>query len=158
MTLAADLFTYRELSKGDFIADPSLTDACVMEAALEGWSAEQMVNNSIQLSWKSWEVSVDGDPVAYWGHTPRSVLAGSGLGWMLACPSIDKWKLHAAWASKLIVEELLELYQDLYVIVDLRHKVAVNWLRWLNFLPAGPLPPYTLMRTQRMESDLPWEA
>lgn len=158
MTQAVEFFTVRALTKGDFISDPTLTDACVMEAALAGYSAEQMVNESISLSWRAYEVSVEGEVLAYWGHTPGSLLGDTGLAWMLACPPIEKWKLHAAMASRFVVEELLRLYSDVFVIVDLRHTVAVHWLRWLGFMPAGPLPPFTLMRTQRAESDLPWEA
>jgi len=147
----------RELSPWERVREPLLTEACAAEAALTGVSSEQMVNDSIALSWQAYEASYDGEPVAYWGHTPRSILSTSGFAWMLVCPGINKAKILAARKCKLGMEEMLELYSDVTVAVDLRHKVAVNWLRWLGFMPAGQCPPFTLMRAVREESGSQWE-
>ncbi len=113
----------------------TLRDADVEECAVCGVTPQQAVEQSVANSTEAYIISVDGEPLAYWGFADNPHLTGECFAWMLSTPLMDLHRIHAARESLRILALLLETHNSVMILVDRQYTAAVRWLKWLGFRP-----------------------
>lgn len=88
---------------------------------------------------------VDGEPVCMFGATPRDLLLGIGVPWMVGTDRLRSWPAQKALLSlsRPCVEAMRAEFPHLVNVVHGDNAAAIRWLRWLGFSihPAQPYGP-----------------
>lgn len=126
-----------------------LRAADAAECLLVGMEPEEALAYSINGSFRAFVGDVDGEPVAYWGYSPISVLGDTAFVWMLSTEALSDNPIVCAMASRRILGTLLERYPTLLAQVDLRYERAIRWLEWLGFVPGDVSGGLQSMKIQR---------
>lgn len=119
------------------------------ECAVAGLTGADAVRMSAEGALEAHMVSIDGEPVAFWGYASRSILAPVAYGWLLTLPAIDAHGRLLARVSIRVVDYILQKYSTLVVQTHWQHSTAVRWLEWLGFEEHGPDGDFTLMIKRR---------
>jgi hypothetical protein len=119
-------------------ADVEEHDALFMRDIMETLSI------GVRDSTKSWAGLIDGEVVCVCGVAEASDKSGSGVVWLTGTDLIDEAPIEFLRLSKLVLAEMLEIYEHLWNYADYRHTKALLWLQWLGFdiYEPIPLPPY----------------
>ena len=84
-------------------------------------------------------------PVCMFGVTPRDLLTGIGVPWMVTTPGLDPLRAQKGLLALSVpwVERFNEQFPYLVNAVHAGNHKAVRWLRWLGFTihPAQPFGP-----------------
>jgi hypothetical protein len=118
----------------DWIAR-NMSDADRAEiAASAGISPRLALVQSLEASAAAWTGLVgDSRPVCMFGVSPIDILGGVGCPWLLTTEELPR---HAKTFLKLnreYVPKMLDVFPHLVNWVDVRHEVAIRWLKWLGF-------------------------
>lgn len=126
-----------------------LRDADAAECRAAGLEPQDALMQSVRLSAQAWEVRMDGMVIGWWGHAPVSVLGNVGIAWCLTAPAADQHKFTMGRLSYSYLHFLLTMYSQVICEVDLNHKTARHWLRWLGFHEIGRSGRFATMRKVR---------
>jgi hypothetical protein len=124
--------------------------ADVEECFLGGWpSPEAAMEFAVKNSTMSFKYVVNGEVLCCWGFAAESILCSNAKAWMLSTPAIEKYRVHAARASRQLLSTLLEDFYSVTVLVDPTYDLAVRWLEWLGFSKSRDFDRYIEMRVTR---------
>jgi hypothetical protein len=103
-------------------------------AAAVGMGPFRALADSLERSVAAWTGMVDdARPVCMFGVTPLDILGGIGSPWLLGTDEVKKYGLAFLKLSRGYVPRMLDLFPVLVNYVDVRHEVAIKWLKWLGF-------------------------
>lgn len=113
--------------------------------AAEIWAAARLTPEAalalgVRVSTGAWVGLVDGEVVCMFGVSPRSLIGGTGVPWMLGSDLIERHQMTFLRRCRPVVAWMRELYPVLANHVDDRNEAAKRWLRWLGFELADPAP------------------
>lgn len=126
-----------------------LREADAAECNLLLQSPLETVTDSFERSLSAYRVTWNGEPLAYWGFAPTSVLGSVCWAWMLTTPVADRVPLMLALGSKRVLAHLHSLYPTVLIHVDPAHQTALRWLEWLGFNIHRTAGPFLQMRADR---------
>lgn len=114
--------------------------------ALDGVSPEVAMRQSIEASSGAWAWLVDGEAAAIFGVAPALLIGNSGIPWLATTALLERRPLTFLRHTKNIVRAMLTDYDHLENVVDARHVVCLNWLRWAGFT----VHPATVIGVQQL--------
>lgn len=91
------------------------------------------ITDSIRLSAAAWTAEIDGIPIAVFGVTPTSLLAGIGSPWLLATTDCDSVTVPFVRLTRTYIPIMQSLFPVLENLVDVRNKKSIRWLKRLGF-------------------------
>lgn len=112
----------------------ALREADRVECEAQGYSEKEGLDISLDRSLSAYVALVGGEPIAFWGYLPESLLGRRAYAWMLTTELAESYPVLLGCGSKKILSGLLELYPEIFVTVDPKHALAVSWLTWLGFV------------------------
>lgn len=126
-------------------------------SAFSGMTAAQVLDIGLRCSTVAYAGLVNNNVVAIFGVSPRSLLTGSAVPWLVASHELPHYQKTFLRRCRPVVREFLGRYPFLENYVDARNTVAIRWLRWLGFqlddaTPAGvaglPFHRFEMRRNQ----------
>lgn len=126
-----------------------LREADEAECHAAGLSPLEALTCSVRLSAQAWEARVDGRVVGWFGHTPVSILGNMGVVWCLSAPAADDHRTLFGRRSYSYLQYMLSLYAEVICQVDLNHKQAKRWLKWLGFSEINRCGKFATMKRVR---------
>jgi len=101
-------------------------------AACTGLNPREALAASLDLTPVPWIVLVDDKLVAVYGVS--SAPDGSfGVPWFLSTGEAKTFSKTFLKGSREVIQKFHDQYDVLSNVVDSRHTVAINWLKWLGF-------------------------
>jgi len=88
---------------------------------------ENILLTNVLRDSESWVCIADGEVGAFWGVTPKSILADEAYFWVLTTKIAKKWPFVFIRGSQLVVDELLNHYTRLVGLCE--DENAMRWLR-----------------------------
>lgn len=139
---AARVVTATEAHIAELAADARACDVDELWASHRATPAECM-RIGLRYSDEVLTGIVNGTPVCMFGVTPRTLLAGGGIPWMVAANSIRGHSITFLRRCRPVVKLWAAAYGRLENYVDARNTTAIRWLRWIGFtvydaVPMGP--------------------
>lgn len=110
-----------------------LREADKLECLAGGFTSDEAIAYSVKHSLRSEAVFAGDELLGIWGYCPSSILGTGVMAWMLTLPAADNHKIAIGRATLRGVAALLEAFPAIYVSVDDRHTLALEWLSWLGF-------------------------
>lgn len=120
----------------------------VNECAAGGMGPYRALGEAFDRSAAAWTgmVMPDARPVLMFGVAPSgSPLSGIGSPWLLATPELRRHAIRFLKCCDQYLARMLDIFPVLVDYVDVRHRRAIAWLKWLGFRldeKPIPLPPF----------------
>lgn len=103
------------------------------ECEAGGMGPYRALKSSFDGSVIAWTGMVDDNPVCMLGVSPLDILGGVGSPWLLGTPEVRKYAVTFLRLSRQYVCKMLDIFPHLINFVDVRHTIAIRWLKWLGF-------------------------
>lgn len=110
---------------------------------------------AVRVSKLSWTIMIDDEPVALFGVGAASMINSIGSPWLLGTDKILTIKKPFLKGCPLYLKKMLNSFDTLQNVIDVRNKVSIRWLKWLGFdilepQPYGPFKmPFHVFKMQR---------
>ena len=105
-----------------------------------GFGPLRALRRSLELSVFSWTgmLTPGMKPVCMWGLIPfGGLLSGQAAPWFSSTDELGRHRVFFVKRNRKFLRRMLDLYPHLTDYVDVRHKRAIRWLKWLGFT-VGP--------------------
>ncbi len=83
---------------------------------------------------------VDGKPVCIFGVTPQDGPLSTGIIWMLAADTFDKYKKTFKTDHIDYVREMIKGFGYLFNYIHAENRKSIVWLKWLGFTVLDAIP------------------
>lgn len=128
------------------LMDVVLRPADAVECLAGGLSPVDAILQSAALSDVARMITVDGEPVAFWGYGVTNVAQGEARFWLLTTPKVDQHRMWFARYSLRICNHMMTKFKSIHAFVHGEHDQAINWLLWLGFTITEHGPFLTMTR------------
>jgi len=99
--------------------------------AATGETPSKGLVRALDQSTKCWTVTLDDEPIALFGYCSDS--PGSANIWLLGSDKIKDIKFQFLRESRSWLETLLEDFDRVWAVADVRNKAHKDWYEWLGF-------------------------
>jgi hypothetical protein len=119
----------------------NMAEADADEVYAVGLGPYRALKDSLDRSAVAWTGMVNDEPVCMFGVTPIDILGGIGSPWLLGTDKVKRYGLTFLRLNKQYIPKMLDVFPRLVNFVDVRHEVAIRWLKWLGFeFDPKPIP------------------
>lgn len=101
---------------------------------------EQALRRCLRETPKAFAAVIDGEVCCLFGVTPRSILTGHGMLWMLGTDGIVRHQYRFLRDSIECADAMNREYPILMNYVSDANEASKRWLRWLGFTLDDPAP------------------
>ena len=120
-----------EPSDGEALA-PNLRLADRREIiAMTGESARNGLKSAIEASTHCWTALIDEEPIAIFGYCSDS--SNNANIWLLGSDKIKATRFQFLRESKKWLKKIVEDFDRVWAIADVRNKAHKDWYKWLGF-------------------------
>lgn len=71
-------------------------------------------------------------PVCAWGLVPPTFLSDRAYLWLYSTDAVDEFKFLFVRHSQLIMEQMKQIYPEIYGVCALSQPKSIRWLKWLG--------------------------
>ena len=104
------------------------------ECAAGGMGPYRALESALRRSAAAWTGMVNDEPVRMFGVVPAGhLLGGIGAPWFSETPELQHHRISFLKHCRQYVSQMLDIFPHLVDFVDVRHKKAIRWLKWLGF-------------------------
>lgn len=132
----------------------TLRHADEVECAAGGMTGREAIDKSLRASFLAYAIYGNEELLAFWGFRPATLTGNSAAMWMMSFPGMDKHQVAFARYSMRVVQDMLDIYGELFVTVHYAHTLARKWLHWLGFKQQNDFGVFKEMRVSK--GDFPW--
>lgn len=79
-----------------------------------------------------WIGYIRGEPVCAWGLVPPTFLSDRAYLWLYSTDAVEEFKFLFVRHSQLIMEQMKQIYPEIYGVCALSQPKSIRWLKWLG--------------------------